>query len=287
MDSRFLIDFLINNSQSIVGFIITIILTFVIAAWVRKLLNKFLDSSSSKLNRDQTNLYFLRYIVVAFVYIVGLTIAIYQVPAFRALGTTLLAGAGVFALAVSFASQQALSNIVSGIFIIIFKPFKLKDRITLKSRDLNGVIEDITLRHTVIKDYENRRIIVPNSIISDEVIINSDYSDSRVCKWIDIGIGYNSDIKKAKGIIQEISENHPDSIDVRKKSDIANGVPKVIVRVTGLADSSVDLRAFVWTKDISNSMSMYSDILEQVKERFDRENIEIPFPHQSLFIKKE
>jgi len=71
----------------------------------------------------------------------------------------MLAGAGILAVAVGFASQAALSNIISGVFVVIFKPFRVGDR--LKINELTGVVEDITLRHTVIRDLENKRIIIP------------------------------------------------------------------------------------------------------------------------------
>ena len=208
-----------SNINNVIAFCVTLFLTFLIAGIARKVFSRFLNKLEQNQNLDKTNYYFLRYIIIALIYSIGFTLAIYSIPALRAIGATLLAGAGVLALAVSFASQQALSNIVSGLFIVLFKPFKIKDRVILKSKDLEGIIEDITLRHTVIKNYENKRIIVPNAIISNEVIINADYIDTKVCRHLVFGISYDSSIEKARKIIQEEASKHPLIVDNRTKLD--------------------------------------------------------------------
>jgi small conductance mechanosensitive channel len=133
---------------------------------------------------------------------------VYAIPSLRTLAKSLLAGAGIVAVAIGFASQAALSNIIAGVFIVIFKPFRVKDRVTVKDT-INGVIEDITLRHTVIRNFQNRRVIIPNSMISEEIIVNSDIIESKICKWIEIGISYGSDIDLAKSIMAEEAQNHP------------------------------------------------------------------------------
>lgn len=275
-------EFLQENLSYIIVFVITILLTFFIARIARKAFSKFLLKIEANQELDKTNYYFLRYVLIAVIYGVGFTLAIYSVPAFRAIGTTLLAGAGVLALAVSFASQQALSNVVSGLFIVIFKPFKIKDHISLNAADMHGIIEDITLRHTVIRDYENKRIIVPNSVISNEIITNSDYIDGKICKHLDFGISYDASIAQAREIIQDEVMKHPLSIDNRSQSQIDAGEDQVVVRTINLGDSSVDLRTFVWTTNQAAARIMTSDILESVKNRFDAEGIDIPYPHRTV-----
>lgn len=94
------------------------------------------------------------------------------------MGATLFAGAGIFAAIIALASQQALSNIISGIFIVISKPFRVGDYIELSILH-RGTVEDITLRHTVIRDIQNNRIIVPNSKINSETIVNYHLNDER------------------------------------------------------------------------------------------------------------
>ena len=241
--------------------------------------------NSRFMKNDPTNYKFLQHAIVALIYIVGFSLAIFSVPKLKALASSFLAGAGILAVAVGFASQHALSNIISGIFIVIFKPFRVNDRLEVKG--LTGIVEDITLRHTVIRDFENKRILIPNSVISDEVLINSDFAEDKLCKWIDMSISYDSDIDLAKKILEEEVMNHPLHIDPRTPEDIAKGIPEVMVRVISLGESSVNLRAWAWAKDAPDAFMMNCDLIESIKKRFDREGVEIPFPHRTLVYKEK
>src|SRR5690606_8870045 len=137
------------------------------------------------------------------------------------------------------------SNIIGGIFIVIFRPFRVDDRIAL-GNGLTGVVEDINLRHTVIRNFQNQRIIMPNSVIGNETIINSNMTEDKICKWVDFGISYDSDVDLAMQILREEAENHQLTIDNRTEEDKSNGLHKVTVRVVSYMDSAVNLRAWVW-----------------------------------------
>lgn len=274
---------ILNSIDHIAVFIAIIIATIIIAVVVNKFFKRLIHKSAEEINNDPTNYLFLRHAVTALIYIVGFSLAIFMMPNLRALASSLLAGAGILAVAVGFASQHALSNIIGGIFIVLFKPFRVNDRINL--RELNGIVEDITLRHTVIRDFENKRIIIPNAIISEEIIVNSNFVDDRICKWIDIGISYDSDIEIAKAIIKSEILNHPLHIDPRTQEQIDNGDVLAPVRVMGLGDSSVNLRGWAWAKDYVDGFKMSCDLLESIKLRFDKEGIEIPFPHRTIVTK--
>lgn len=264
-------------------FVGIIIITFIVGYLVNRIFRKLILSSTLVMQNDPTNYHFLRHILVALIYIVGFSIAVYMLPELRTLASSLLAGAGILAVAIGFASQQALSNIISGVFIIIFKPFRVNDR--LKIRDLFGLVEDVSLRHTVIRDFENKRIIIPNSIISDEIIVNSDFGDKKICKWIDVGISYDSDIDQAKTIMFEEVQQHPLHIDGRTEEQIEKGDPEVFVRVVSLGEYSINLRAWAWAKDSPDAFAMTCDLYESIKKRFDHEGIEIPFPYRTLQFK--
>lgn len=260
---------------AIIAFTVLVNMLFV------RVFNSFIRRRTADMNSDPTNYKFLRHAIVAIIYVVGVGAAIYTIPAFRTLASSLLAGAGILAVAIGFASQHALSNMIGGIFIVMFKPFRVNDRITIQGT-ISGVVEDISLRHTVIRNFENRRVIVPNSIIGDEVLINSDYEDSMICKWIDLGIGYGANIKQARRIIQEEAMKHPNFIDKRTPEDKAQGVDAVRVRVIGWGDFSINLRAWIWTADNGAAFQLGCDLYESIKERFDAEGVEIPYPYRNV-----
>jgi small conductance mechanosensitive channel len=193
----------------------------------------------------------------------------------RTLSASLLAGAGIFAVAIGFASQKAFSNIISGLFIVIFKPFRINDRVAVGAT-VAGIIEDITLRHTVVRSYENKRFVIPNSMISEEIIVNSDITDAEICKFAFFKIDYQSDLQKAKQIIQDLAENHPLTLDKREAEDLENNEPKVMVRVTEWSDFAIIIRASIWAKDSADAFVINCELNESVKAAFDENGITIP-----------
>ncbi len=260
--------------------------TIVIALVFNWFFRRYIRRSSLVMRTDPTNYQFLRHAITAVIYAVGFGWALSTLPQMKSITNSILATAGILAAAVGFASQHALSNIISGMFIVLFKPFRVNDRLSLRNT-YNGVVEDITLRHTVIRDFQNRRILIPNSVISDEIIINADFEDDKVISWLEIGISYDSDIDLARKIIQEEALAHPLTLDGRSPVQIDAGDPVVRVRVINLMDYYVQLRAWVWTRDNADAFASRCDLLESIKKRFDREGIEIPFPYRTLVEKKE
>jgi small-conductance mechanosensitive channel len=265
---------------------VVIFLAFLISTGLRSMLNHFIRRYAFRLKADPTNFSFVKNSVSFFVYTVAVIIIFYNIPSLRALGTALFAGAGIIAAIIGFASQKAFSNIISGIFILIFKPFRVGDTIEF-GQDLKGVVEEITLRHTTIRNYENRRVLVPNNIISDDTIINSNITDTLIRKHVVFSISYDSDIDRAVAIIQDEARKHPLFIDNRTVEEKKKNADDVVVRVTGLSDFSIDLKAFIWTDGNDNGYVLMTDLLKSVKQRFDREGIEIPFPYRTIVFKKE
>lgn len=262
--------------------VIVIILGTILSQYlVKRAFKRFEKSRASSDIEDPTNYRFLYYTLIALIYVTGISLAIWNIPSLRHVAQSLLASAGILAIVIGFASQQALGNIISGIFLVIFKPYRINDRITVKDT-LSGIVEDINLRHTIIRNFENQRIVIPNAIISNEVLVNSNYNDDKVCRFVEVGISYSSDIDKAKEIIAEEITNHPNNIDVRTAEDVESGVPRVTVKVLTLAESSVNLRGWAWAADPAGGFVMQCDVLESIKKRFDREGIVIPFPQRTI-----
>lgn len=236
--------------------------------------------------QDPTSFKFLRYVAVIGIYITGILFALLAFPSLEGVAKTALGGAGVIALIAGVASQEALSNLVGGVFIISFKPFKIGDVIKVTDT-MVGTVVDITLRHTVIRNYENKMIVIPNAIINKEKLINYDLGELKICERIEIGISYDSDVDLAKKIMQEECENHHLIFDNRLAADISNGRPLVRVALTSLNDSSVTIRAWAWARNFSDAFDMRCDLLESIKKRFDKEGIEIPFPYRTVVFKNK
>ena len=261
------------------------VLAFAVTKTIRFLIAKANQHSLEK-QKDLTRINFFKNAISFVIWLVAIGIIISMIPALRSVAVTLLAGAGILVAVVGFAAQEAFANIIGGIFIIIFKPFRIGDMIKVGALDY-GIVEDITLRHTVIVNFENKRIIVPNSKISSDNIINDTIEEDKVCRFIEVGISYDSDIDLATKIIQEEAMKHPQSIDNRTSKEKKKGYPQVEVRLMRFNEYSIDLRAYVWTNEPLIAMRMHSDINKAIKLRFDEEGIEIPFPYRTIVYKKD
>ncbi|MBK8227087.1 MAG: mechanosensitive ion channel family protein [Flavobacteriales bacterium] len=255
---------------------------FVAERLIRKALRRLYLRSGQGFE-DRTRYRFFRNATRFLVGLIALAGVIYTVPSFKHLAVTLFAGAGILVAILGLATQRAFSNIISGIFIVSFKPFRVGDLIKVGSVDA-GIVEDITLRHTVIVTFENRRIIIPNAVISDEVIVNSSINDEATCEFVEVGISYESDLDKAMAAMQAECEAHADALDKRTPEEAKRGAPKALVRLVRIEDSALLLRAYVWAKDPVTSRQMHYDLNRSIKLRFDREGITIPYPQRTVHV---
>ena len=270
---------------TIVIHIASIYLLLVALVYVERRLFKRIIARRDKHSIDKTNLMFLKNVVIYSTYCLGFLSMFNQIPGMQQLSKTLLTGAGILAAAIGFGSQQAISNIVSGIFMVLFKPFRVGDHIDLGGI-YSGTVVDVSLRHTTIKNSENRMIIVPNSVLNNQSIINSTIIQEATCTSVFASISYGSDVNKAMTIMQEEALKHPLLIDYRSKEDIKNDKPQVVVRVIDWANSSVNIRASVWASNNDNAFILKCDLMKSIKERFDSEGIEIPYPYTNIIEKK-
>jgi small-conductance mechanosensitive channel len=278
------------SSSTVLKYILLVVLiyglAFLLTRILRFSLKRYFNHSSEKLNVDPTKFNFLRNALSFIIFLTATIFVFVLIPELKALGLTLTAGAGIVTAVFAFASQQAFANIIGGLFIVIFKPFRVNDIIKI-GVDYMGIVEDITLRHTVIRNFENRRVIVPNSVISSETIINSNIVEDKVCNFVEVGISYDSDVDKAMTIMQEEAMKHPNFIDNRSDQDKEDGIPPVVVRILGFGESSVNLRAWVWALDSGKGFVMRTDLYKAIKKRFDEEGVEIPFPYRTVVFKKD
>ncbi|MGB0403545.1 MAG: mechanosensitive ion channel family protein [Salibacteraceae bacterium] len=281
---RALIDFVLRNH--LIAVVLVLLMASLVSFVIRKYLTKFLDKSTDHLKVDPTRYNFLKNASTAIIMGGALAFAFYAIPALKSLGATLFAGAGIAAAILAFASQQAMSNVINGIFLVIFKPFRVGDIIKVGA-DHFGTVEDITLRHTIINSFENRRIIMPNSVIGNETIINSNIKDEKICRFIEFGISYDSSVDLAKKIIREEAEKHKSFTDNRTQEQIENEDHPLVIRMISHGDFSIGLRAYFWAEGPIEAMYAHYDLLESVKKRFDAEGIEIPFPYRTIVYKKD
>jgi small-conductance mechanosensitive channel len=268
-----------------IGFsLIVLVISFALSRILRIIMGRFIKGAAKKLNVDPTRYNFFKNAVDFIILLIACIIIFRSIPSFRTVGTTLLTGAGVLAAIFGFASQSAFSNIISGFFLVIFKPFSVGHRVRI-GQLYAGDVEDITLRHTIIKDFENRRIVIPNSVISNETIINSTLMDEKTCVFIEIPVSFSADIDKAISIIQEDATNHPLCIDNRSTYELTRGEHPVMVRVLSFGEYGILLRAYTWASTPNNGFDLKCDLNKSIKEKFEKEGIEFGYPVRVLINK--
>ncbi|CCQ37053.1 mechanosensitive channel protein MscS [Natronomonas moolapensis 8.8.11] len=174
-------------------------------------------------------------------------------------------------LAIGFAMQDVLKNFVSGVFIFTEKPFKIGDWIEWDGN--SGVVEDISLRITRLRTFDNELLTVPNSQLTDSVVKNPVDADKLRLKFV-FGIGYDDDIETATDIMLEEAHAHDGIMDD----------PEPSVRLTELGDSSVGLQSRIWIRNPSRAdfVKIRGEYVTRVKARFDEAGIDIPYPHRTL-----
>ncbi len=239
--------------------------------------------TKSMTKQDLTRQRMARSVIKASVYILGLIVLMFSIPPLRALSVGMFAGVGLLSIVIGLAAQDSLSNIFAGMSLVIFQPFRIGDRVKISNEE--GKVEDITLRHTVIKTWDNKRIIIPNHILGKELLTNYTIKDEKIVKYVDMSISYDSDIDFAKKIMIEELEKNDDYIELMGSSEIDKSLP--VVRVKNLGDSGVTLSLIFWTGNEDIGLRMTSMLLEAIKKRFDKEGIEIPFPYRTIVYKKD
>jgi small conductance mechanosensitive channel len=179
--------------------------------------------------------------------------------------------AGAIVLAIGFAAQELLGNFVAGIFILKDRPFTVGDWIEWS--DGEGQVEDIDLRVTRVRTFDNERITVPNGDLANNAVKNPVAYEKLRQKFV-FGIGYDDDIDHAKNVILDEARQHEEIL--------ADPAPDI--RVTELADSYVGLQTRFWIGDParSNFTRIRSELVQAVKERLDAEAIDMPYPYRTL-----
>ena len=218
---------------------------------------------------------FLSKVASVFVWLIILMLYAHMIPALDRLSTALLASVSVASIVIGLAAQSTLANFVSGLSLIFYRPFRLGDRIQINAPTglETGVVEDVSLGYTILQTFDNRRVIISNSVISNTVMVNLTAVPPRVMAIVPFSIGYDADIDKARTLALELAEAHPQVEEVA-------GCPVVL-----LGPSRVDLTLRVWCPDPVIGAGVKYDLTEAIKKRFDTEDIEIPFAYQNVVVK--
>ena len=255
---------------SLLECVLTLLITYVLTKALRYLIKR--------IEKGGLHHRFLANSLVAVLWVIGIMVAMSNIPGLSKITRTLLAGSGIMAIIVGLAAQDSFGNLLSGLFISLFRPFEIGDRVRLVNSNITGYIEDLTLRHTVIRTYvNNSRIIIPNSTINSEIIENSNFKSTTASNFVDISISNESDLRLAMKIMADIIGAHELYLDQRTPAQIEAAAPKVQVHVQNLGESSINLRARMWTTTVDENFQACSDARIRIMEEFRKNHIDIPY----------
>jgi small conductance mechanosensitive channel len=250
----------------VLGAVIIFIVGWLIAKWADKRVRKWMNKSKRV---DDTLVPIVAKSIKLLILIITLLAVLNKFGVQTASIIALLGAAG---LAIGLALQGTLSNVASGVMLLIFRPFKIGDAVTISG--LTAIVDEIGLFITKLHTFDNINVYLPNSKIWGNEIHNFSQNDNRRIDMV-FGIGYDDDMDKAIDIIREVF-----SEDERILDD-----PAALIAVSELGDSSVNIMARPWTKS-PDFLQTKLDLTKRMKERFDEEGINIPYPQRDVHLFK-
>lgn len=250
--------------------VISAILVLLIGLKVIKTIHKMVEKTFQKRNVDTTLSSFLLSFTDIALKLILFAIVIMQVGVDSGAFIAVLGSAG---LAIGLALQGSLSNFAGGILIMLLKPFKVGDYI--EGNGESGTVEDIHVFYTKLATPDNKVIVVPNGALSNGNIVNYSAKSTRRVD-LTFGVGYEQDIIKVRRVLLDLINSH----------DKILKTPEPFVNVSEHGDSAVNFTVRVWC-NTSDYWTVYFDLMEQAKIRFDEKNISIPFPQIDVHLNSD
>ncbi len=253
-----IVDWLVDKTLEFIIAIIFLLIGFKVCRFIVKLIKKSFDRSGLETSVAGFLLSLIKGILYAIVFIMAASMVGFQV-------TSLVTILGTASLAIGLALQGSLANFAGGVLILLMKPFKVGDYIIENGDKCEGTVESIDIFYTKLRTVDNRIIVIPNGNITANSVINVSSETVRKLE-IQIGVSYDADLKKVKGVLHDIVSN---SSYCQKDSEIN-------VFVNAFLESSIQMgiRCFVKTEDY---WSAKWQISEEIKYQFDENGIVIPY----------
>lgn len=233
------------------------------------ILTKLISKIFVKINKKKKiHLTFLKSILQTIIVFIGIFVIGSKFETFKQISSSIITGSTLIVAVLAFSLEEGIANIIHGLIISVCKPFNIGDRLTLPNQNITGTVENITIRHTVIKNcITGTSILIPNSIMNKEIIENSYYLDTIHTHYIDILISRDSDVDKAQEIFKQEIKN-----DKRYCGD-----DDLYIFVREISENSICLRAFIPTKTLEENFVACSEIRKNVLKRYKNENISEPY----------
>lgn len=236
----------------------------VLARWQKTLLKRVSKKDPRNYATVSTRVTVIKRIIIISIYFFAFILIFLQFEALRNLGTGLLASAGVAGVVIGMAAQSTLSDMLAGIAISFSQPVRLNDAIIFDNEF--GWVEEISLMHVIIKTWDNRRIVVPNSVFSNQVIQNWTLRDPALLGIVIMYVDYTCSLDQIKGWVKDIVES----------SDFASEEKVAVVQIVDFTEKSMKLRMLAKGPDAPKTWSLRCEIREKLMAKFQEARLPLP-----------
>lgn len=271
--------FLFGNTifeNGAVGFIITFLITVIIAKIFTTILEKLVDHAMKKDARASMPFKYLLKILRTVIYVIATFAILMNVKPLQSVSTAILGATSVMTVVVGLAAQETFGNFIAGFFIVIYQPFHVGDMVNLPEKNISGTVIEITFRHTILNTIENTKIIVPNSTMNSEIVEDKAFGQKTYIRYLVLSVAYNTDIDKLERVITDVVVNTDGVIDTRSAEAKEKNLP-INITVNEFLDSGIQIRFPFTTKSLGKSVETASKIRKALLVAFRENGIEIPY----------
>lgn len=271
--------FLFGNAifeNGILGFLITFLITVVIAKIFTTILEKLVDHAMKKDARASMPFKYLLKIIRTVIYVIAVFAILMNVKPLQSISTAILGATSVMTVVVGLAAQETFGNFIAGFFIVIYQPFHVGDMVNLPEKNISGTVIEITFRHTILNTIENTKIIVPNSTMNSAIVEDKAFGQKTYIRYLFLSVAYNTDIDKLERVITDVVINTEGVIDTRSIEAQEKNLP-INITVNEFLDSGIQIRFPFTTKSLAKSVETASKIRKSLLVAFRENEIEIPY----------
>jgi small-conductance mechanosensitive channel len=246
------------------SFFLNRLLNHFLYRWQKRLVNRLSKKNAAAVSSVETKVITARRMIAVTIYFLAFVLFLMQFQAVKNLGAGLLASAGVAGIVIGLAAQTTLSNLVAGVSVSFAQPIRLNDAVIFN--DDWGVVEEISLMHTIIRTWDNRRIMVPNSILVNSVIENWTIKDPSLVGKVMLYVDYTCDVEKVKFWVKEIVE----------QSQYSDSDKIAVVQIVDFTEKTMVLRILCKASDPPKAFQLRCEIREKIIKKFRQAGMPLP-----------
>jgi small-conductance mechanosensitive channel len=259
----------------VVGFAAGLTVTYLVTYVIGAVAKKYGDELSRKEPHLKTTVTFVRRLIVGLVALIGVAATTFTTfPSAGAAVASIFVAAGFASIVVGLAAQSSLANIFAGMIVSTSQPFRIGDAVLFRNEWC--WVEDIRLTFTVLKTWDNRRVVVPNQLFLSETLVNYDLKDSSKLVIVFVQVPYEVDLERAIVLMKKAASRHPDFLP-------AGNLP--VVHVMEYNESGISLRLLSNARDQPTTFQMSKDLLYEIRKDFLAEGIQIAYPRREVVLR--